>query len=115
MHLGAGAHATVRPEVTMAVRWGGVGPRSRRALVTAGRPCSGQFAPSTRSPSPDDLSGVTQLSLSDVSVEFGATTILSGITFTVAEGERWGIVGRNGSGKTSLFRVITGAIKPATG
>jgi len=58
---------------------------------------------------------VTQLSLSDVAVEFGATTILSGVTFTVAAGERWGIVGRNGSGKTSLFRVITGAIKPAAG
>ncbi|MDA1082060.1 MAG: ABC-F family ATP-binding cassette domain-containing protein [Gemmatimonadetes bacterium] len=58
---------------------------------------------------------MTQLSLSDVSIEFGATTILTGVTFTVAAGERWGIVGRNGSGKTSLFKVITGAVKPVRG
>lgn len=58
---------------------------------------------------------MTQLSLSNVGIEFGATPILDGITFTVAAGERWGIVGRNGSGKTSLFKVITGAIKPVTG
>jgi ATP-binding cassette subfamily F protein 3 len=58
---------------------------------------------------------VTQLSLSDIAIEFGATTILHDVTFTVAAGERWGVVGRNGSGKTSLFKVITGEIKPAKG
>ncbi len=58
---------------------------------------------------------MTQLSLSDISIEFGATTILERVTFTVAAGERWGIVGRNGSGKTSLFKVITGAVKPVKG
>jgi ATP-binding cassette subfamily F protein 3 len=58
---------------------------------------------------------VTQLSLSNIGVEFGATTLLEGVTFTVAAGERWGIIGRNGSGKTSLFKVITGAIRPSTG
>ena len=58
---------------------------------------------------------MTLLSLSDVAVEFGATTILSNVTFTVAKGERWGVVGRNGSGKTSLFKMITGALAPARG
>lgn len=58
---------------------------------------------------------MTQLSLSDVSIDFGATTILSGVTFTVGAGDRWGIVGRNGSGKTSLFKVITGEIRPTRG
>ncbi len=61
------------------------------------------------------LSRVTQLSLSDVSIEYGSTTILTGVTFTVAAGERWGIVGRNGSGKTSLFKAITGNVKPSKG
>ena len=58
---------------------------------------------------------MTQISISNVSVEFGATTVFSGVTFTVARGERWGILGRNGSGKTTLFRLITGSQQPTTG
>ena len=41
--------------------------------------------------------------------------MFSGVTFTVARGERWGILGRNGSGKTTLFRLITGSQQPTTG
>ncbi len=55
------------------------------------------------------------LSFSDVAVEFGATTLLSGVTFNVDSGDRWGIVGRNGAGKTTLFRLIDGSVAPAKG
>jgi len=48
-------------------------------------------------------------------VEFGATTLLRDVTFTVAAGERWGIVGRNGSGKTTLFRLVAGLMQPTRG
>jgi len=58
---------------------------------------------------------VSQLSLSDIAVEFGATTLFHDVTFTVGKGDRWGIVGRNGSGKTSLFKIITGTLTPARG
>lgn len=58
---------------------------------------------------------MTLLSLSDVGVEFGATTLLHDVTFTIAAGERWGIVGRNGSGKTTLAHVITGDRQPSSG
>jgi len=58
---------------------------------------------------------LTQISLSNVGVEYGATTVLRGVTFTVGRGERWGIVGRNGSGKTTLFRLMTGAQQPTSG
>jgi ATP-binding cassette subfamily F protein 3 len=58
---------------------------------------------------------VTQLSFAGVSVEFGATTLFRDITFTVAEGQRWGIVGRNGTGKTTLFRLLTGEMSPTQG
>src|SRR5207244_5347254 len=61
------------------------------------------------------ISLVAILSFSDITVEFGATTLFSGVTFTVAAGERWGIVGRNGAGKTTLFRLIDGSLMPARG
>ena len=50
---------------------------------------------------------MTQLSLSNVGVDFGSTTLFSGVTLTVAARERWGIVGRNGSGKSTLLRLLT--------
>jgi ATP-binding cassette subfamily F protein 3 len=58
---------------------------------------------------------VTLLSCSNIGISFGATELLKDITFTVAEGERWGIIGRNGAGKTSIFSVITGDRTPTTG
>jgi ATP-binding cassette subfamily F protein 3 len=58
---------------------------------------------------------VSLLSLSDIAVEFGATTLFHDVTFTVGKGDRWGIVGRNGSGKTSLFKIITGTLTPVRG
>jgi ATP-binding cassette subfamily F protein 3 len=58
---------------------------------------------------------VTQISFSGVGVDFGATTLFSNITFTIAAGERWGVVGRNGTGKTTLFRLLTGAMQPTRG
>jgi ATPase subunit of ABC transporter with duplicated ATPase domains len=58
---------------------------------------------------------LTQLAFAGVAVEFGATRLLESVTFTVTRGERWGIIGRNGVGKTTLFRLATGELVPATG
>jgi ATP-binding cassette subfamily F protein 3 len=58
---------------------------------------------------------VTQLAFAGITVEFGATRLLESVTFTVARGDRWGIIGRNGAGKTTLFRLITGELAPTEG
>lgn len=55
------------------------------------------------------------LALSSVRVQFGADPVLSDVNLTVAQGDRWGVVGRNGTGKTSLFKVITGTLAPEAG
>ncbi len=58
---------------------------------------------------------MTQFSFNGIGVSFGATTILRDVTFTVAAGEKWGIIGRNGAGKTTLFRLLTAAMQPSVG
>jgi ATP-binding cassette subfamily F protein 3 len=58
---------------------------------------------------------VTQIAVSGAAIAFGATRVLRDVTFTVTRGEKWGIIGRNGSGKTSLFRLLTGDLDPAEG
>ena len=58
---------------------------------------------------------MTQIAMSGVGVDFGDSTILRDVTFTVASGEKWGIVGRNGTGKTTLFNLIRGALEPTRG
>jgi ATP-binding cassette subfamily F protein 3 len=45
--------------------------------------------------------------LSDIDKSFGGTEILRGVSFQVNAGEKIGLVGRNGAGKTTIFRLIT--------
>jgi ATP-binding cassette subfamily F protein 3 len=45
--------------------------------------------------------------LEDVHKSYGATEVLCGVSFQINPRERVGLVGRNGSGKTTVFRLIT--------
>src|SRR5918998_4386136 len=58
---------------------------------------------------------MSQVFVSGAGVEFGSTTVFQDITLTIAPGDRWGIIGRNGTGKTTLFRLLTGALLPTKG
>lgn len=51
----------------------------------------------------------------DLSVRYGARTVLSRVSLRVEPDEIVTIVGPNGSGKTSLLRAIIGAVKPIEG
>src|SRR6478672_7569249 len=58
---------------------------------------------------------MTQLQISNGAVDFGAMTPFRDVTLTVSAGVRWGVLGRNGTGKTTLFRLITGEMQPTRG
>ena len=51
---------------------------------------------------------MTVLSASGLTLSFGDEVIFRDVSFSVNEGDRLGIIGSNGAGKTSLFRVLTG-------
>ncbi len=53
--------------------------------------------------------------LSDVWKSYGGTEILKGVSFQVNPSEKVGLVGRNGAGKTTVFRIITGQESADTG
>lgn len=55
------------------------------------------------------------LTLDQVSKEFGGLKALSDVSFTVNEGDVFGVIGPNGAGKTTLFNLITGIFPPTTG
>ena len=55
------------------------------------------------------------LSLSDLTRRFGGLTAVNGVSFDVAEGEVVGLLGPNGSGKTTALNMISGALKPSAG
>ena len=55
------------------------------------------------------------LSTQDVCLAYGTDVILKDISFAVNDGDRVGIIGVNGAGKTSLFRIIAGVNEPDSG
>jgi len=58
---------------------------------------------------------VSLLIVDNVSRHFGAQEVLRGVTFQIDPGEKIGLVGRNGGGKTTLLELIEGLDKPDGG
>ncbi len=59
--------------------------------------------------------GKQVVDLENASVRFGDKTVLDDITWMIGPGDRFGIVGGNGVGKTTLLRLIEGVQKPTSG
>ncbi len=51
----------------------------------------------------------------DVSLTFGARTVLRGVSWRLGPGDRVALVGVNGSGKTTLLKLFTGELEPTSG
>src|SRR3982751_3997681 len=55
------------------------------------------------------------LSLSNAHLAFGHVALLDNAAFSLDTGERLGLIGRNGAGKSSLLKIIAGLEKPDDG
>jgi ATPase subunit of ABC transporter with duplicated ATPase domains len=55
------------------------------------------------------------LQVQSISVEVGGRLVVENASFSVMPRDKVGIVGRNGAGKTSLFKVLGGAVEPHGG
>jgi len=55
------------------------------------------------------------LDLRDVDLTLSHSPILRGVSWTIEPGQHWAVLGANGSGKTSLLRVVTGYLWPSGG
>lgn len=55
------------------------------------------------------------LGLQNVTFEFGARTIVEDATWHIQPGERIGLIGYNGTGKSTLLKVLTGQYTPSKG
>ncbi len=55
------------------------------------------------------------VALEDIHVVFATRAVLAGVTLGIDRGQRVGVVGRNGDGKSTLFRVFAGVAEPDSG
>ncbi len=54
-------------------------------------------------------------SLQDAGCHYGTQTILEGASFKLSSGQRLGLIGHNGAGKTTILRLLLGEIEPTSG
>src|SRR4026208_813699 len=53
--------------------------------------------------------------LSNIEKHFGQRVLFEDLSFTIDRGERVGLIGDNGTGKTTLFKVIAAEVQPENG
>lgn len=70
---------------------------------------------SNRAADPDRDAAKPLLEIRDLRVSFGGVRAIDGVELSVFEREIVGVIGPNGSGKTTTFNVVTGLLKSASG
>lgn len=55
------------------------------------------------------------VTLNGVAFDYAGEPLLRDVSFAVERGDRWGVVGRNGTGKTTLLQLIAGSLHPVAG
>ena len=94
------------------------GACSIRGLAPSAPPCFPAlrrlFAPAIHYP----LSAIAfsdMLSTSNVSIQFGAKPLFEGVTVKFGDGNRYGLIGANGSGKSTFMKILSGEIEQSSG
>lgn len=59
--------------------------------------------------------GRPMVEVRDLHKHYGAVHAVNGVSFSVAEGEIFGLLGHNGAGKTTTIRILTGQTRPSSG
>jgi ATP-binding cassette subfamily F protein 3 len=57
----------------------------------------------------------SMITVNDISVQFGGTTLFSDVSFAINENDKIALMGKNGAGKSTLLKIIAGQSKPSTG
>jgi branched-chain amino acid transport system ATP-binding protein len=60
-------------------------------------------------------SGLPLVQVNNVSMQFGGITAIRNLSFTIAERSITGLIGPNGSGKTTFFNILSGMYTPSAG
>ena len=55
------------------------------------------------------------ITVNDIAVEFGGTTLFSEVTFAINENDKIALMGKNGAGKSTLLKIVAGQSKPTRG
>ncbi|ESU20666.1 ABC transporter, ATP-binding protein [Flavobacterium cauense R2A-7] len=55
------------------------------------------------------------ITVNDIAVEFGGTTLFSDVTFAINENDKIALMGKNGAGKSTLLKIVAGENKPTRG
>lgn len=55
------------------------------------------------------------ISVDNLAVEFGGTTLFSEVSFTINENDKIALMGKNGAGKSTMMKIIAGEQKPSRG
>lgn len=55
------------------------------------------------------------ITVNDIAVQFGSTTLFSGVSFVVNENDKIALMGKNGAGKSTLLKIVAGLSKPSQG
>ncbi|WP_291122227.1 ABC-F family ATP-binding cassette domain-containing protein, partial [Empedobacter sp. UBA7620] len=55
------------------------------------------------------------ITVNDITVQFGSSTLFSGVSFVINENDKIALMGKNGAGKSTLLKIVAGINKPSLG
>ena len=55
------------------------------------------------------------ITVNDIAVQFGSTTLFSGVSFVINENDKIALMGKNGAGKSTLLKIVAAINKPSLG